>query len=183
VPADPVQPSGSGRRLAPGGLRILVLEGQGVVNSVTTKSTINPVVQVLDSLDQPVQGATVTFEVSPLGPGGTFGMAPIATVKSDISGQATAIFTPNDTSGAFTMKVTASLAGQTATTAIRQANGTVTAAMVPVPSKAWYQSWKWWAVIGAGAGAGVAAGIILTNRAGRPTITLSPGPVIIGGPR
>jgi hypothetical protein len=183
APDDPVQSPGPVRRLAPGGLRILVLEGQGVVNSVTTKSAINPVVQVLDSLDQPVQGATVTFEVSPIGPGGTFGIAPIATVISDFSGQATAVFTPNDTSGAFTMKVTASLAGQTATMAIRQTNGTVTEAMASVPSKAWYKSWKWWAAIGAGAGAGIAAATILTNRGNTPTITLSPGPVVIGGPR
>jgi hypothetical protein len=191
LPAQPPQPTqpaaaeapGPVRRLAPGGLRILVLEGQGVVNSITTKSAISPVIQVLDSLDQPVQGATVTFEVSPTGPGGTFGTAPMATAKSDFNGQATVPFTPNNTPGAFTIKVTASLAGQTATTAIRQANDNkITEALVSAPHKPWYKSAKWWTVIGAGAGAGVAA-VILTNGSSTPTITLSPGPVVIGGPR
>lgn len=151
---------------------------------MTTKSTISPVVQVLDSSDQPVQGAAVTFEVSPTGPGGTFGTAPMATVKSDYNGQATVPFTPNNTPGVFTIKVTATLAGQTAIMAIRQANDSkVTEAMVPLPPKPWYKSWKWWAAIGAGAGAGIAATTILTNRTGTPTITLSTGSVVIGGPR
>ena len=184
-PAQPAAESpGPVRRLAPGGLRILVLEGQGVVNSVTTKSAISPVIQVLDSSDQPVQGATVTFEVSPTGPGGTFGTAPMATVKSDFNGQATVPFTPNNTSGAFTIKVTASLAGQTAIMGIRQANdGKITEAMVSAPPKSWYKSWKWWTVIGAGAGAGIAAATILTKGNSTPTITLSPGSIGIGGPR
>jgi hypothetical protein len=170
------------RRLAPGGMRILVLEGQGVVNSVTSKSAISPVVQVLDSLDQPVPGATVTFEVSPVGPGGTFGTAPMTTVKTDFNGQATASFTPNAASGSFTIRVTANLAGQTATAAIRQTNdGKAVEAMASAPSRPWYKNWKLWAVIGAGAGA--AAAIPAIRGGGTPTITLSPGPVVIGGPR
>jgi hypothetical protein len=152
---------------------------------MTAKSAISPVVQVLDSLDQPVQGATVTFEVSPVGPGGTFGTAPTATVKSDVNGQATAAFTPNNTAGMFTIKVTASLSGQTATTAIRQTNDSkITEAMMAPPApKAWYKSWKWWAVIGGAAGAGIAAATILTHGSGAPTISVSPGSVVIGGPR
>lgn len=178
-----VESSGPVRRLPPGGLRILVLEGQGGVNSVKSQTAINPVVQVLDSLDQPVQGATVTFEVSPMGPGGTFEIDVSATVKSDFNGQATVVFTPNKTPGDFTIKVTASLAGQTATAAIRQTNDSkITEPMTSLPHKPWYKSAKWWTVIAAGAGAGVAA-VILINRSSTPTITLSPGPVVIGGPR
>ena len=56
-------------------------------------------------------------------------------------------------------------------------------AMVSVPPKSWYKSWKWWAVIGAGAGAGIAAATILTKGNSTPTITLSPGSIGIGGPR
>lgn len=172
------------RRVTPGSLRILVLEGQGAVNSVIARSAISPVVQILDSQDQPVPGATVTFAVPPMGPGGAFGSDPVATVRSDVNGQATALFTPNKTSGAFTIQVTATVAGQSATTAIRQRNdGKLTEAMLPLPPKPWFKNWKWWAAIGAGAGAGVAASVILSNRSRTPTITLSTGPVFVGGPR
>jgi len=186
--APPVKPAGgpagTGRQLAPGGLRILVLEGQNVHNSLTNKSAISPVVQVLDGVDQPVQGATVTFEVPPAGPGGSFGGAPIATVKTDYTGQATAALTINSTPGSFAIKVTANFAGQSGEALIRQANDAkVLEAMVPAPPKPWYKSWKWWAVIGAGAGGGIATSMILLNRNKTSTITIAPGTVVIGGPR
>lgn len=179
-----VPTGGSSRRLPPGGIRILVLEGRNVVNSIATKSAISPVIQVLDSIDQPVAGADVTFEVNPQGPGGLFpGGAPAVTVKSDFAGQATAQFIPNDTPGRFVIKVRADLAGQRAETLIAQTNdANVGLAGVAEPPKRWYRNWKWWAVIGAGA----VAGTILATRAGGggdPTITISPSPVGVGGPR
>lgn len=178
------EPAGAGRQLAPGGLRILVLEGQNVHNSLTNKSAISPVVQVLDAVDQPVQGATVTFEVPPAGPGGTFGGQPIATIRTDSTGQATAALTINGTPGSFVIRVTASFAGQRGEALIRQANdANVLEAMVPLPPKPWYKNWKWWAVIGAGAGAAIATSVILLNRNNTSTITIAPGTVVIGGPR
>jgi hypothetical protein len=184
APAPAAPPLSTGRQLAPGGLRILVLEGQNVHNSLTNKSAISPVVQVLDAVDQPVQGATVTFEAPPAGPGGTFGGQPIATTRTDSTGQATAALTINSTPGSFVIKVTASFAGQSGEAIIRQANDAkVLEAMVPLPPKPWYKDWKWWAVIGAGAGAGVATSVILLNRNNTSTITIAPGTVVIGGPR
>jgi hypothetical protein len=188
---DPVQApregQGLGRPLPPGGIRILVLEGQNMRNSIQTRSAISPVVQILDSLDQPVAGATVTFEVSPSGPGGAFGRppnatAPIATVRSDLVGQATAHFTPNTTPGRFTIKVTATFEGQSAQTGIVQSNDPVVVmAGHPPPKRHWYQNWKWWAVIG---GAAIAGGIVLSQRSGgKPTIVITPTPVDIGAPR
>ncbi|MGJ5813882.1 hypothetical protein [Paludibaculum fermentans] len=173
-----------GQQVAPGGLRILVLEGQNVHNSLTSKSAISPVVQVLDAVDQPVQGATVTFEVPPAGPGGTFDGKPSAVTKTDSAGQATAPLTINNTAGAFAIRVTASFAGQTGETRIRQANdANVQEAMVPAPPKPWFKNWKWWAVIGAGAGAGVATAMILSGRNDKTTITIGTGSIGIGGPQ
>lgn len=178
------EPAGQARQPIQGGLKILILQGQNAVNSLTSKSAVNPVVQVLDSLEQPVEGATVTFEVAPTGPGGTFGNAPIATVKTDYGGQATAVLTPNDTPGTFSIKVSASLGAQRAEARIRQSNDQrASIAMVPPPPKPWFKDWKWWAVIGAGAGAGIAASVILINRDQTSTITIGPGTVVIGGPR
>ena len=186
-PTDaPTQPAGSASQTRPvnSSLKILVLEGQNVLNSLSSSSSIDPVVKVLDATEQPVAGAAVTFEVSPAGPGGSFNNAPIATTKTDYSGQATAHFTPNKIAGAFTIKVTASIGGQTAETRIHQSNDAKVAdAMLAVPPKPWYKNWKWWAIIGAGAGAGVAATVILINRDQTSTITIAPGGVVIGGPR
>jgi hypothetical protein len=181
---EQAEPPGLARRVAPGGLRILVLEGQNVANSLATMTTISPVVQVLDSVDQPVEGATVTFEAPASGPGGTFGGKPIATVRTDYSGQATAEFTPGNAEGTFLIKVTATIGTQRGEARIRQTNDRkAEAAHVMPPPKPWYKNWKWWAVIGAGAGAGAAAGIIFSDRNNTATITIAPGSVVVGGPR
>lgn len=187
-PVQPAAPPATGQTPvalpSAGSLKILVLQGQNAVNSLTSKTALSPVVQVLDGVEQPVEGATVTFEVSPTGPGGSFGGAPIATVKTDLTGQATALFTPNDTPGSFSIKVTATFAEQSAQLRIRQTNDrNVAMAMMPLPPKPWYKSWKKWALIGGIAGAGVAATVILVNKDETPTITISPGSVTIGGVR
>jgi len=191
-PAQPAQtakptdaPAGpAGTRAPQGSLKILVLEGQNAINSISNKMAISPVVQVLDSMEQPVEGATVVFTLSPAGPGGSFNNAPIATVKTDFTGQASATLLPNGTEGSFSIKVTASIGGQTAETRIRQTNDLkATEPSTALPPKPWYKDWKWWAVIGAGAGAGVAAAVILTDRNSTSTITIAPGTVVVGGPR
>jgi hypothetical protein len=171
-------------RPSAGALKILVLQGQNAINSLTSKTALSPVVQVLDAVEQPVEGATVTFEVSPTGPGGSFGGAPLATVKTDFTGQATAAFTPNDTPGSFSIKVTAVLGELSAQQRIRQTNDrNVVMAMMPLPPKPWYKSRKTWAIIGGVAGAGIAATVILLRKDQTPTITISPGSVTIGGSR
>lgn len=188
APGQPAAPQETGQpqatRPSTGALKILVLQGQNAINSLTSKTALSPVVQVLDAVEQPVEGATVTFEVNPTGPGGSFGGVPIATVRTDLTGQATAAFTPNDTPGSFSIKVTATLAEQTAQIRIRQTNDRNAAmAMMPPPPKPWYKSWKKWAIIGGVAGGGIAATMILVNQTNTPTITISPGSVIIGGSR
>lgn len=167
---------------ATSGLRILVLEGQNAVNSIPTRTAVSPVVQVLDAVNQPVEGASVTFEVSPTGPGGLFGQQPIITTRTDSVGQATAVLTPNDIPGPFVIKVTATFQGQTKETRIRQTNDAkVLEAMLPLPPKPWYKSWKRWALIGAAAGGTVAAVVILSKS--DPTVTISPGTAVFGGLR
>lgn len=181
----PGSPAAVVRRLPPGGLKILVLEGRDIRNSIKTKSAVSPVVQVLDSQDQPVQGATVTFEVPPTGPGGTFAAgAPLATARTDYGGQATAAFTPNNVAGTFFIRVSASLGDQKAEARIRQINDKdLPEPAAIIPPKAWYKQKKWWAVLGAAAGGGIATGIILAGRNDPPTVTISPAPIGIGGPR
>ena len=165
-------------------MKILVLEGQDAINSTVTKSAISPVVQVLDSMEQPVESADVTFEAPAAGAGGHFNGQPVITTKTDYRGQAMANFAPNETPGTFFIKVRASINGQTAEVRIRQTNERrAMEATIAPPPKPWYKDWKWWAVIGAGAGAGSALGVYLYNRDQTATITIAPGTGTIGGPR
>src|SRR5581483_12164705 len=66
------------------GLKILVLEGQNAVNSTSAHQAIQPVVEVRDQDDRPVEGASVVFRLPPSGPGGTFpNNAATQTVRTD----------------------------------------------------------------------------------------------------
>lgn len=163
--------------------RILILEGDGVRNSISSKGAISPVVQVLNSQGRPVADADVTFAAPPTGPGGQFGMAPIVKTKTDRSGQATARFTPNDLPGRFAIQVKATWGTGTAEAAIIQHND----ANLAMPAmqgarRPWYRDWRVWAA--AGGAAGVSAWLIQRNGGGgQPMITIIPSPVTIGGSR
>lgn len=184
VPVKAEGEAQGGRAPAPGRLKLVVLEGQDAVNSISSGMALSPVVQVLDAVDQPVAGAMVTFEVPATGAGGVFGAGPVAKVKTDSVGQATSKLTPNKVAGAFTIKVTAEYGGQAGEARIRQANDSkALMAMVPEPEKRWYQKKKWLLIMGAAAGAGVAAAIILPGRNDTTGITITPGSIGIGGPK
>ncbi|MEO8657483.1 MAG: hypothetical protein ABI693_03395 [Bryobacteraceae bacterium] len=166
------------------GLRILVLQGQDAVNSLPSRTAASPAVQVLDYLGEPVEGADVVFEVPAAGPSGFFEnqKTSIAT-KTGARGQAVAQFMPNTLSGAFTIRVVAKLNDQTSEALIRQTNSTSLEAVRYGPdSRHWYKSWKFWAVVLAGAGTGAYLGYrSTTSSPANPTITLTPGPITIGG--
>jgi hypothetical protein len=174
------------RPLPSGKLRIIVLEGQDAVNSVPSKTAVSPVVQVVDSLEDPVEGADVTFEVAPTGSGGTFaGGKYSATARTDARGQAAAAFTPNGMVGTFTIKVTASIGGLTAVAQIRQTNdikALVTGTTLPKP---WYRKRKWQLLMAAGVAGGITA-IVLTQNSSSSSntkVNVAPGTVVIGGPQ
>ena len=172
------------QRPAPsGGLRIIVLEGQNVVNSLPSKTAVSPVVQVVDAQEDPVEGVDVTFEVAPTGPGGVFANSKyIATARTDARGQATVAFTPNNTPGPFTIKVTAAKGGQTAGMSIRQTNDTKALSAGTMAEKPWYRKRKWQLLMAASAGAGLAAILLTVNSSSNTTVNISPGTVVIGGP-
>ena len=56
----------------PGGLKIVVVQGEGAKNNLRTRSATQPVVEVRDDSDKPVAGAEVVFQLPPAGPGGVF---------------------------------------------------------------------------------------------------------------
>lgn len=81
-------------------LRIRVLEGGNVINSLSMGQSIAPVIEVRDQNDLPVEGATIVFSLPESGLGGTFpGGSSTFTVRSNAQGQATCPFRANGLTG------------------------------------------------------------------------------------
>jgi hypothetical protein len=107
----------------PAGLRLNVVEGQGVVHDVRQRIEKPVIVDVTDDSNRPVTGAVIGFLLLSSGPGGAFDNARTAfTAVTDAMGRAVARFTPNDQVGTFQMIITASYQGQSATVTISQSN-------------------------------------------------------------
>jgi len=163
--------------------RILILEGDGVQNSISSKTAISPVVQVLNEQGRPVANAEVVFVAPPTGPGGQFGMAPMAKTRTDRTGQATARFTPNEVSGRFAIQVKATWETGTAEASVVQYNdANLSMPALRVAKRPWYRDWRVWAAAGGAAGIGTWLGQ-RNGGGGKSVITIIPSPVGIGGGR
>ncbi|MEP6714492.1 MAG: hypothetical protein ABJC09_02895 [Terriglobia bacterium] len=167
-------------------LRILALEGQGATNKIDSHQGTAPIVEVRDENDKPVEGATVVFRLPPSGPGGTFaGGAVSKTMRTNVQGQAIAAgLTPNDVAGPFKIHVTATAGNKIGETDIDQSNSNkLFAARPAAPSR--FRFSKKMKLVAIGAAAGVVLAVILITTSGSgsapPTITITPGPVSIGG--
>lgn len=163
------------------GLKILVLEGQNAINSTSAHVAIQPVVEVRDQDDRPVEGASVVFRLPISGPGGTFpNNSPTETVRTDYRGQAGATgFVPNNVLGRFDIRVTATLQNLTGSITISETNSPGTVAIRPGNARKsiWHNKYLW-----IGAGAAVAAGVVLgltLGHGGNKTVTITPGTVTI----
>jgi hypothetical protein len=173
----------------PGGLKVIVVQGEGALNSTRTRMATQPVVEVRDDSDKPVAGAEVVFQLPAAGPGGVFnGWMRTQTTRSGADGKASASgFTPNDEEGRFNIKVTATAGTKSGGAVIGQSNGRGTngsgAKMTGGRNKIWLAV----AIIGVGA---IAGGVAATRggdtpAAATPTIPVSvtPGAVTVAGPR
>lgn len=164
-------------------LKIFVLQGDGAVNSIKTRSVTQPIVEVRDERNQPVQGAEVLFELPEAGPGGFFGGQKLGWAgKTDAKGQVVAAgLIPNEKPGRFNIRVSAAHGGSFGSAVLSQTNS-LRPVPLEVPRKGVSGWWKAVAVIGAGAAAG---GIVwgLRRSNDRPTVVLQPGTISFGGPR
>jgi hypothetical protein len=171
-------------------LKIFVLQGEGAINDIRTGASTAPVIEVRDQNDQPVEGATVTFELPSSGPSALLQNGKLnLTTRTNAQGQAGATgFIANDQTGQFKIKVAVSFGTQSAATVITQTNSTRQFALSSRKQKG--ISKKWWILAGAVA-AGAATGGVLATRGGStavvalPTATITPfpGPVVVGGPK
>lgn len=174
----------------PGGdLKIVVVQGEGALNNVRTRSAAPLIVEVRDASDKPVTGAEVVFQLPPAGPGGVFnGWMRNQTARTNSEGQAeTNGFTPNDEVGRFNIKVSATSGTKSTSVVISQINTPNGAGGTERQAKSKSNLWKVLLVVGA---AGLAGGIVAATRGGSSTpvtpptpITITAGPITIGGPR
>lgn len=166
-------------------LKIRILEGSGAVNNTTTGLYLPIVVEVRDSNETPVEGATVTFELPASGPGGVFAEGKMTYVsRTNFQGQAMSQgFQPNNQQGSFQLKVTAVLGRQSGRATVRQSNSTQDFGAEKPKVGIWKPTKKKIFILTA-VGGGVATWLVLRNRGNSTTaITLSPGPVVFGPPR
>jgi hypothetical protein len=174
----------------PGGeLKIVVVQGEGALNNIRTRSAAPLIVEVRDASDKPVAGAEVVFQLPPAGPGGVFnGWMRNQTARTNSEGQAeTNGFTPNDEVGRFNIKVSATSGTKSTSVVISQINTPNGAGGTEKQAKSKSNLWKVLLVVGA---AGLAGGIVAATRGGSSTpvtpptpITITAGPITIGGPR
>jgi hypothetical protein len=180
APAAPAAPT----------LTILVLQGADAINNIELHSAVVPVVEVRDMNERPIENATVTFELPATGASGFFpGQQLKYTTRTNLQGQAAAQgFVPNFERGRFRIKVTATFGNQTGSTSIYQTNASNAEAVqeLSTPKK----FWTWWKIAAIVGGAGAVAGILAATLGGgngssssSSTVTITPGPVTIGGPR
>jgi hypothetical protein len=179
---DPVQGPG-------GDFKIIVVQGEGALNNIRTRSAAPLIVEVRDAADKPVAGVEVVFQLPPAGPGGVFnGWMRNQTARTNAEGRAeTNGFTPNDEAGRFNIKVSATSGTKSTSVIIAQTNTPNGAAGTGTKAKSKSNLWKVLLVVGA---AGLAGGIVAATRGGSSTpvtpptpITITAGPITIGGPR
>jgi hypothetical protein len=160
-PPRPAQPAA--------GLRIVVVEGEDAVNIVQQKTAVRPLVEVRDSNNLPVAGATVQFTLQTLG--GAANTASFAngqtafTVTTNAAGRAASPQLQALGRGALRINVQASYQGQVATTTVSQTNfATVAeatqAGKTPTSSSSGGASGTGSGAAGGGAGAGGVAGTV-----------------------
>jgi hypothetical protein len=171
---------------APTQLNIVIVEGEGALNSVRQRVAREPVVQVEDENHKPIAGVAITFLLPNQGAGAAFANgAKSLTVLTDDKGQAIARgLKPNNINGQYQIRVNASYRGKTASTTITQTNA-ITAAAVAGGISAKLL------VILAIAGGAAAAGAVAATRGGggnntpaapSPTV-ITPGTPTVGAPR
>lgn len=173
---------------AGGGIKINVVQGEGAVNNIRSGIAAPVAVEVRDANGRPVAKAEVIFELPASGPSGAFfGWLRHQTVHSNAEGRAeTTGFTPNEEAGKFTIKVTANSGPDTASVSITQTNSTTGGGGGAQAKSGHGGLWKVILIVGA---AGLAGGIVAATRGSStpptpPTpVTISAGPITIGGPR
>ena len=109
---------------APKQLNIVIVEGEGGINSIKQRTSREAIIQVEDENHRPIAGVAVAFILPNVGASGTFADgSKILMLTTDETGKAVARgLTPNNVSGTMSMRVTANYQGVSANATITQTN-------------------------------------------------------------
>lgn len=177
--AQPAAEPPPGAKATGRGLKIYILAGRDGRNRLSEGVTSVPIIEIRDRNDIPLEGIPVTIETSSTGAGARFADGSARkSFKTNLSGQVVADgWTANGQTGKFSVLVTATDGDQVAKTSFFQFNTNETLAEAEAKRRG---AWRKWAYIGAGVVGGVVAAVVLTGSSGSD-ITVSPGPIVIGG--
>lgn len=167
-----------------GYLTVRVVEGDGGFNDIKRGLASRPVVEVKDEAGNPVSGASVSFTLPTIGPGGLFPDGKTTcTINTDNQGLARSeSFKPNSVEGRFNLRVIATYQGKQGTAVVAQTN---TLASGPSAHSGSHKTL--WIVVAVAAAAGVGVALALRGSgnsapAATPTV-LSSGGITIGAPQ
>lgn len=173
-------------------LRLEVLEGNGAINNVRSRTARQPVVRVSDTSGAPVAGAVVTFILPAIGASGTFaGGEKVLSIRTDEDGRAVASgLRPNSAVGQFQIRVNAVHSGRNASATIVQTNASPAEGASARSKKLIILGLIAGGVAGgvaaaaSGGGSGNGAGSPVPPAADTPTVgSITPGNPGIGPPR
>ncbi len=148
-------------------ITIQVIEGEGAINNVRRGTAFEPVVEVRNAKGEPVAGASVTFTLPAIGPGGAFpdGTRTLVTRTAE-NGRAEARgMRPNTITGQFEIRVTATDGEQSTTATFTQTNA--------APAVERSSGRKWLILVGVVGGA-AAAGLVAAHGGGSSAASSSP---------
>jgi hypothetical protein len=167
----------------PSKLFIQVLEGEGALNDMRSRTTREPIVQVQDENHKPIAGVVIIFTTPSSGASATFsnGLTNLQTV-TDVEGKAIAAgFKPNGISGSYQIRVQANWNQLTTTSVINQTNTKQSSTSTQTVHAARAFPLKAVLIVAAvAAAAGVTTGILATRGGSGPTI--SAGTPTVGAP-
>lgn len=169
-------------------LHIVVIDGQGSLNNIHSRTNPTPVVEVQDQNRKPLPNVPVVFFLPTQGPGGVFSNgSSTLTANTDNQGRAAARgIRFNNQTGSFDIRVSASYQGESADTTITQTN--VIGSSSGGGGGGIGFGTKAWIILGISAATVVTAVILATrskspSTAGQPPVVITAGTPTVGAPQ
>ena len=156
-------------------LKVVVVQGQGAINNVRSRTSNEIIVRVEDESQQPVAGASVAFTLPSQGPSGSFvnGEQTLVLTTDNMGTAVARGLTPNRVEGKMEIRITASHQGKTSSAVITQFN-------MAVQNPKSGGSGKWIAILVAAGAAGAAGAVLGTRNGSSPSSPSTPtGPPVI----
>ncbi len=163
----------------PNKMFIQILDGEGALNDIRSRTAREPIVQIEDENHKPLAGAVVIFTTPDSGPSAIFsnGLTHFQTTTGEDGRAIAQGLKPNNASGAFQIQVSATFGALSSVAVIDQTN---TGKISTHSHAAHGAPIKVIAIVSGIAGVGVATGLLL-NR-GSHSDTITPGTPTVGAP-